>query len=53
MSATPPTPQPEQPQAEKPRRHVRRRAEQDPVLDDLVWLQETRTERLADQRRNR
>jgi len=38
------------PQAEQPRRQVRRRAEQDPVLDNLIWLQRTREQRLADAR---
>ncbi|MFF3300983.1 hypothetical protein [Streptomyces sp. NPDC002908] len=49
--STPPPPPASAPQPEQPRRQVRRRAEQDPVLDNLVWLQRTRTDRLADQRR--
>lgn len=41
-----------EPQPEPPRQHVRRRAEQDPEMANLIWLQETRAERLADARGN-
>lgn len=37
---------------QQPRRQVRRKTEQDPVLDNLIWLQRTRESRLADQRRH-
>lgn len=50
-AAAEPEKSPETTGGQRPRPHVRRRTEQDPVLDNLVWLQRTREQRLADARR--